>query len=406
MATPSLSTEPLLLAPLRYSWNDMSSHCSAPPDALLMDLYASTAEPARWPRALDQLCLETGACSAAAIAVSFDEGCTRIHWSALDSRTGRIQFPLDGKMADSSNLLLHHRRALRGLNRVVRDEELFDPGDEARTRVQQQRAALGMGHFLGSVQEVSPGVFLVLGLNRAIDDRLDFSTVQAGRVAAVMPHLGRAFALIDPLQPSPMYDCRPRELLDRLRCGMVFCDAEGRVDWLNRSAEHLLAAGPLRLIGSRLLGDSEAETTKLMNELARAGSAESNTVRYLHLGWDERVLHVAIQPAAHSSTVVLTLTLPSRAVDIPTDALIQLFNLTPTEACLVAALATGSTLEQYAQQRGASVATARVQLKHVQKKTGARRQSDLVRLVWSSVAAHLSPGFADPTESPILRRIA
>jgi DNA-binding CsgD family transcriptional regulator len=398
LADVDLSIEPPCL---RHGWKNMSSDFSALPDALLLDLYASAAEPARWPHALDQLCLQTGARSAAAVAFSFDHGRTRIHWTALDSRLGRIKLPAKADLPTNSHPRLDSRRALRALNRIVGDEVLFDSGDAALPRLRQQMAAVGCGRFLGTVQEVSRGMFLGLGLNRAIDDRLDFSAAQVGSMAAVTPHLGQAFSLTDRLQTSLIYDRHLCRQLDQLRCGMVFCDAEGRVDWFNRSAARLLAAGPLRLIGSRLIGDTEADTTKLLNELAKAGAAGNNAVRYLRLGWDDWALHVAIQASAQSSTLVLTLTSPSRGADLPIDALVQLFGLTHTEAGLVAALATGSTLEEYAQQRGVTVGTTRVQLRRVQVKTATRRQSDLVRLVWSSAAAHLSSGFADPAEPPI-----
>lgn len=187
-------------------------------------------------------------------------------------------------------------------------------------------------------------------------------------------------------------DLRLREHLDRMRCGIVFCDVAARVHWLNGSAARLLVAGPLRLVGARLVADSEADTQTMMHKLAEAAAAADNTARYLCLGHDKRTLHVAVQVGACSSSITLTLTSPSRAADISTDALIQLFGLTPTEACLLAALATGSSVEQYAQQRGVSVGTARVQLKSCLKKTGVQRQSELVRLVWSSAVAHLSSG--------------
>jgi DNA-binding CsgD family transcriptional regulator len=196
------------------------------------------------------------------------------------------------------------------------------------------------------------------------------------------------------LQAAPTKDQHMRGQLDRMRCGIVFCDIDARVHWLNRSAERLLADGPLHLVGSRLRADSDAQTAELMSELAEP--TVGNTARYLRLGQGERALHLAIQVCVHPSTMVLTLTSPSRSTNIPTDALMRLFGLTPTEALLVAALAAGNTVEQYAQQRGVSVGTARVQLKKIQRKTGAQRQSDLVRIVWSSAAAHLSLGCADP----------
>jgi DNA-binding CsgD family transcriptional regulator len=195
---------------------------------------------------------------------------------------------------------------------------------------------------------------------------------------------------------SPMHDQSLRKHVDRQRCGMVLCDARGRVHWLNGSAKRLLASGPLRLAGSRLLGDSEADTEKLMQELAEVVVGTGNTVRYLRLGEGDMTRHVAIQAAAQPNAIALTLTSPSQDADIPLEALIRLFGLTPTEAGLVAALANGSTAEQYAQRRGVSMGTVRVQLKHIHVKTGARRQSELIRLVWSSAAMHLSHGGADP----------
>jgi DNA-binding CsgD family transcriptional regulator len=210
-----------------------------------------------------------------------------------------------------------------------------------------------------------------------------------------------AVVLTDHLQTSRKRDLHLREHLDRLRCGIVLCDAAARVHWLNGSANRLLVAGPLRLVGSRLLVDSDAQTQALMHKLAEAAAAAGNSVRYLCLGDGKLTLHVAVQGAARSSLLALTLTSPSRAVDIPTDALIELFGLTPTEACLVAALATGSSVEQYAHQRGVSVGTARVQLKSCLKKTGVARQSELVRLVCTSVAAHVSNGCADPAQPSI-----
>lgn len=204
------------------------------------------------------------------------------------------------------------------------------------------------------------------------------------------PRLPAGIMLTDPLQAAPKHDLPWREHLDRLPCGIVLCDAAAEVHWLNGSADRLLAAGPLRLVGSRLLADNEADTQTLMQKLAEAAASAGSTVRYLRLGQGELTLHVAFQAAAGSSFIALTVTSPRRAADIPTDALIQLFGLTRTEACLVAALATGSTVEEYANHRGVSVETARRQLKFSLKKTGTRRQSELVRLICTSVAAHVA----------------
>jgi DNA-binding CsgD family transcriptional regulator len=142
-------------------------------------------------------------------------------------------------------------------------------------------------------------------------------------------------------------------------------------------------------MAEHLYARSAPESEALIAELGQAQRAGERAVRYLRLGQGEQALHIAIQAAADPATLVLVLTEARGIGELPTEALTRMFGLTPTEARLLGALATGSTVEQYAQQRGVSIGTARVQLKQVQAKTGASRQSDLVRLVLSSAAAHL-----------------
>lgn len=87
--------------------------------------------------------------------------------------------------------------------------------------------------------------------------------------------------------------------------------------------------------------------------------------------------------------MLLAVTGAGAGAPISAAAIVTLFGLTPAEACLVAGLVAGYSLEQYAVRRGVSLGTVRGQLKQVLGKTGATRQAELVRLVLSSVAAQL-----------------
>jgi DNA-binding CsgD family transcriptional regulator len=57
------------------------------------------------------------------------------------------------------------------------------------------------------------------------------------------------------------------------------------------------------------------------------------------------------------------------------------YNLSPAEARLAAALASGQSMNEYAEARSVSLNTARTQLKSTMMKVGVRRQVDLVREV-------------------------
>lgn len=57
------------------------------------------------------------------------------------------------------------------------------------------------------------------------------------------------------------------------------------------------------------------------------------------------------------------------------------FRMTGAEAALAAALANGSRLSEYADDRGVSLSTVRTQLKKCFRKTATSRQADLIRLI-------------------------
>lgn len=361
------------------------------PDELLLDLYASASQPSRWTQSLDRLCVSTGACSAVVQAFRFEQGRAQVLWSARDSRTLAAPVTEPHGLADGDNPRLNLRRALRGLGRVAGDEVLFDPGDEARPLLQQRLATLGLGRFIGSLQDVGRGVYLGLALHRSVQDGEEFSEQHVNRLADLAPHLGQAFLLTEQLMASVARDDRLRELMDSLRFGIVLSDEKGRVQWSNQHALALLGAdAAITLRGESLHGRSAADTMKLLDLLAKVRGAPGQEVGYIRMGQGAGALHVAAQASGEPGALMLVISAAEQTLDLPPGALESLFGLTPTEARLLGALATGSSVEDYALQRGVSVGTARVQLKQIQAKTGQHRQSDLVRLVLSSAAAHLS----------------
>ena len=77
---------------------------------------------------------------------------------------------------------------------------------------------------------------------------------------------------------------------------------------------------------------------------------------------------------------------PDASPSTSTQALIDLYGLTPAEARLMTALVDGERLEDYADRQGISVNTARTQSKQIFAKTGHSRQADLIREVLANPA--------------------
>ena len=65
------------------------------------------------------------------------------------------------------------------------------------------------------------------------------------------------------------------------------------------------------------------------------------------------------------------------------DWLAQRYGLTPSEARLAAFMGAGGTVADFAAEHGVSQYTARTHLKAIFAKTGAHRQSELVRLMYT-----------------------
>jgi DNA-binding CsgD family transcriptional regulator len=77
---------------------------------------------------------------------------------------------------------------------------------------------------------------------------------------------------------------------------------------------------------------------------------------------------------------------PDANPSTPTQALIELYGLTPAEARLMAALVDGERLEDYADRQQISINTVRTQSKQIFAKTGHGRQADLIREVLANPA--------------------
>lgn len=366
--------------------------------ALLLNLYAGPADPARWSDALSQLCQVTGAASAAIQVIRQSRSDFAIEWMAVDTLTQGRQQLLPPGIADEGNPRWERHRIARTVGRIVRDDDLFERHEQAGQRLQGQLAELGIGRFLGSLQALDSDTFMGVALHRESRDTSDYSPLQVRRLAALLPHFNQAFRLRRQLRSVAEPDRRLRDHLDRLQGALLICNSDGGIDWMNRRAQDLLASSVLlRAMGSgpgrRLAATAHADQLRLQQEI-QAAALMPDSSRYLAIGQGSGRLHVALQAssamaAAPDGSVLLVISSAGEAAAVSASAIARLFGLTQAESRLAAALAAGCSLEQYAGQQGVSAGTVRCQVKQVFAKTGTARQSELVRLVLSSPAAQV-----------------
>jgi DNA-binding CsgD family transcriptional regulator len=191
--------------------------------------------------------------------------------------------------------------------------------------------------------------------------------------------------------------------LDRFPTGIVAVDSDAKVILTNRAADAILQRGDGLLSRDGLRAANRQETAKLRNAIAAvctqrdSGILRPETVIRINRPSGLKPLEVLVCPLPSQSSLrnggaaaALLITDPEEGATLDSRALQQLFGLTPAEIRLCIALVKGKSVEEYALEAGISSNTARTHVKRIYAKTGVRRQSELVRLLLTSSAGHLT----------------
>lgn len=361
-------------------------------DPLLLQLYRCSDDAIPWSRALDGLREATGARSVVLQGIEFGQRARgSSFWRANDAETDLSLY--DEAISDANNPRLDASRSAVPSGRLIGDRELFKSPEDARhaRRLQGLLAEIGYGDFLGAMMPLGGGRFVALSLHRDRADRGGYSARDKRRMESLLPHIAQAVRLHQSIVAGRDSEHALRACLDRWQCGLVVCDVDGRVQWMNQPARERIAAGGLLHLRDGVLTTPGGKDRAL--RMALAGQAEARrSASYVALEHNGQRMHLALQwlaaPASGGASVLLMIGDDAPAGDIPPAALAALFKLTDAESRLASAVVRGTTLQQYAVRRGVSVGTVRSQLKQVLAKTGSARQSDLVRTVLCSAAAH------------------
>jgi DNA-binding CsgD family transcriptional regulator len=280
----------------------------------------------------------------------------------------------------------------------------------------------GIFHAMGGFAVRSGSLAFLCGVQRP-RARGAFTPAEMRRMAALFPHLDRAARLHRRLARAGGLADGLTAALDRVPLAVLLCDGLGRAVWMNRLAEMLVRRNDgLRVTSGRLETTAASALTaqlrRLIDSAARSCNAaigngasraaavatdddddadEAGGVMQLPRRWPLKALSVMVAPLATPArapnlaldyarpAAMLLISDPDRAVALPADRLARAFGLTAAEARLAAALATGTSLTDYAGTAQITIGTARWYLKQALAKTNSHRQSELVRCVITTV---------------------
>jgi DNA-binding CsgD family transcriptional regulator len=195
---------------------------------------------------------------------------------------------------------------------------------------------------------------------------------------------------------EPDSACRTRDGVFGIggnRNGMVALDRNGDVLGVNHIAEAIFARadalvrGPSGIYALRRCDDDTLQRL-IGHALGHGHRGGSVTLPRRRGGRDYLLLAVPLPRAGEiyirpAPAAYLVIADPDRMPEPTAEWLQHLFGLTAAEARLTLRLFAGATLSEAARDLGTSLATLRVHLAHVFRKTRTARQAELIRLLLS-----------------------
>jgi DNA-binding CsgD family transcriptional regulator len=360
---------------------------------VISDIYALPGNVDAWPDVLGELSNLSGSSSA-----SFRSDDGKNVPLALSAAWGGT----DDDFAYYEDQLAIHDLRLRNLNNLVpgkvfrefefiSDEENFDDNKWAQYRLRSR----GEYYCLGA--RVSPHSLWndVIFFNRQCSSG-QHSNDEKKAIQDVLPHLSRAQEL-----HRTFTDLRNRygavlTILDKLLVGVVILNDQGRVVIANKNAYRACEnSRNLKLSADGWLRARDEDMDRLLREFIDKTGATANgmgnspggQISFAHRK-NRFPLLLEVMPIRDDrlpdgnnirGSMVFIID-PSQSQVLDVDGIARIFGLTGAETQITASIINGMTVDQVAEERGTSPETVRGQLKTVFSKTGAKGQSDLVRL--------------------------
>ena len=248
--------------------------------------------------------------------------------------------------------------------------------------------AVGARYAMVALVDDSEDHQSIIGVSRAVG-QLPFESAEQQAAQRFSGHLQRALRLQRHTQSLHTKAELGARAIDALALSMLIVDGKGVILHLNAGAE--------RLLNSRISG-----LTSKANCLSTAHPPNKNRLKALITdatgypavggamflsGEETRQVFVTPLPAASAfaqdwqSPLALVLVIEAGKNLSTLQLLGKLYDLSPAELRVASALLSGKSPEEYAQEAGVTMNTVRSQLKNLFRKTGTRRQSELVAML-------------------------
>lgn len=360
-------------------------------DQVITALYGAVDSDARWVDLMDLLRTRLGVESVAAQLLVASRDTVQPLWGTRDSVSERHGALHDSWANSVANPRFRRPPVARRQMEIGSDQRATYFSAEERLNLRDGLARCGLGPAFWISQQIDHERRFTMIFHRPPDDGRDLDSHERGLLETLAPHFRQAIGLWVRLAAAEARAGLAEHAGDAALTAVVACDRRLRVHWLNADARRLIGANTGLRLRDGVLACAGRDDQQRLITLVDGRSDRA----VMALGADHGpTLHLRAQPTAPVSgqfalsrdLVLLVITRPDCPVRYDPQDLALLFGLTLTEATLAASLATGASVSEFAAARGVAEGTARLHLKRVLAKTGAARQSELVRRICQSAA--------------------
>ncbi|MDH5631483.1 MAG: alpha/beta fold hydrolase [Gammaproteobacteria bacterium] len=201
-------------------------------------------------------------------------------------------------------------------------------------------------------------------------------------------------------------------LLDHLPIPLVVCDDTAAIIECNNRARLLITSGPTLYINDRnqqLCARDPELNAKLsryiqLTSAMAPNSGQGKTLQMPVTSSEDSLLLIfsPIKGGPEGKSKVAIFIAPPKAQPVPAPATLgKLYDLSDREMEVAVLLARGFTPNEIAEHNDVSVDTVRTQLRSLFRKTGSKRQADLVRLVLTAPDSSLASGIRELNDEPV-----
>ena len=257
---------------------------------------------------------------------------------------------------------------------------------------------LESGHLAGGFLFRSGAQVATFGVHKS-EQMGAFTGNEMELLELLSPHMQRAIQVNRQLLQLETRSIATSAALDRMPISIVLVDMSGKPVYSNQQAKKLSLGKHGFSVESNRLASSSTQNLNAIHKLvhlAISSPAPQSGVHAIQFPGSTRPLTVLVTRIDSNHqfnlgtdytniSAALFISNPDQAIDFPIEILNRLYGLTPAEHRLIVALVNGDELHQIADNLSLSKNTIRNQLRSCFRKTGTKRQSELVALILSSV---------------------